>query len=620
MRKSLLATMLLCGAAIPAMSADAPPADKAKSASTGSFTGATANLAPSDPAGQWTRQARDYANTRYSPLTQINKANVGRLRVAWTFSDGQMYGHEGAPLVVGDTMYLVTPFPNIAYALDLSKPGAPIKWVFQPNPDPRAIGEACCDKVLRGWAYADGKLIYNLLDANTVAVDAATGKEAWRVKLDDVTNGTTTTQAAFVVNDNVYVGSSGGELGTNGWFQALDVKDGHTVWKAFTNGPDSGMLIGPQFKPFYSWMVGKDLGVSTWPGEMWKQGASAPWGFVSYDPDLNEVYYGTSNPGPRTPSQRPGLNLWSSALFARDATTGAAKWAYQFTPHDEWDYDGINENVLIEIPWKGARRKVLVHFNRNGFAYTIDRTNGEVLVAEQFGHQNWASKVDLTTGMPVVNDTAHPIVEKKVENICPPDIGVKNWNPSAFSPRTGLLYAGIFNSCMDLTNHIVQYIPGAPYDGMEMVRHAGPGGNWGEFIAWDPVKGKRVWSLKEDMMTWSGVVVTGSDLVFYGTLDGWFRAVDARSGKVLWSQKVGSAIMSQPIAFMGPDKREYIAVYSGVGGGAGVNRRVNGFPPGGNTLYVFSVDGAGIGLGQTQLKTNASMPAPVSVPPAAAHN
>jgi alcohol dehydrogenase (cytochrome c) len=617
MRKSVLAVMLLCSAAFPPASdaQDAKPAEK-----SGSFTGATANMAPGDPAGQWTRQARDYANTRYSPLTQINKANVARLRVAWTFSDGQMYGHEGAPLVVGDTMYLVTPFPNIAYALDLSKPGAPIKWVFQPNPDPRAIGEACCDKVLRGWAYADGKLIYNLLDANTVAVDAATGKELWRVKLDDVANGTTTTQAAFVVKDRVYVGSSGGELGTNGWFQALDIKDGHTVWKAFTNGPDSGMLIGPDFKPFYPWMVGKDLGVSTWPGEMWKQGASAPWGFVSYDPDLNQVYYGTSNPGPRTPSQRPGLNLWSSALFARDATTGAAKWAYQFTPHDEWDYDGINENVLIEIPWKGARRKVLVHFNRNGFAYTIDRTNGEVLVANQFGHQNWASKVDLTTGMPVVNAAAHPIVEKKVENICPPDIGVKNWNPSAFSPRTGLLYAGIFNTCMDLTNHIVQYIPGAPYDGMEMVRHPGPGGNWGEFIAWDPVAGKRVWSLKEDMMTWSGVVVTGSDLVFYGTLDGWFRAVDAATGKVLWSQKLGSAIMSQPIAYLGPDKREYIAVYTGVGGGAGVNRRVNGFPPGGNTLYVFSVDGMGIGSGTTQLRTDAKMPAPVSVPPAAAHN
>jgi alcohol dehydrogenase (cytochrome c) len=608
LREVLLAASMIYATVIPAV------------ADTGSFTGATANMAPGDEPGQWTRQARDYANTRYSPLTQISQRNVAHLRIAWTFSDGELYGHEGAPLVVGDTMYLVTPFPNIAYALDLTKPGAPIKWVFQPNPDPRAIGEACCDKVLRGWAYADGKLIYNLLDDHTVAVDVRTGKEVWRVKLDEVANGPTMTQAAFVVGNKVYVGNSGGEMGSTGWLAALDVKDGHIIWKAQSNGPDQGALIGPNFKPFYSWMVGKDLGETSWPKDMWKQGASSPWGWVSYDPDLNTIYYGTSNPGPRVPSQRPGLNLWSSAVFARDADTGMAKWAYQFTPHDEWDYDGINENVLIEIPWKGARRKVLVHFDRNGFAYTIDRVSGEVLVAEPFGYENWAKKIDLATGMPVINSEKHPIVEQKVEDICPPDVGVKNWQPSAFSPRTGLLYATIFNSCMDLTDHEVKYIPGAPYDGMEMERHVGPGGNWGEFIAWDPVQGRKVWGIKEDLYGMSGVLATGSDLVFYGTLDGWFRAVDARSGKVLWSQKVGSGIMSQPIAFLGPDKREYIAVYTGVGGGSAVIRHVNGYPPGGNTLYVFSVDGAGIGAGSTQLQTQAGAPAPISAPPAAAHN
>jgi lanthanide-dependent methanol dehydrogenase len=608
LREVLLGASLIYGAVIPAV------------ADAGSLTGATANMAPGDAPGQWTRQARDYANTRYSPLTQISQNNVAHLRIAWTFSDGQLYGHEGAPLVVGDTMYLVTPFPNIAYALDLTKSGAPIKWVFQPNPDPRAVGEACCDKVLRGWAYADGKLIYNLLDDHTVAVDAQTGKEVWRVKLDEVANGPTMTQAAFVVGNKVYVGNSGGEMGGTGWLAALDVKDGHIIWKAQSNGPDQGALIGPEFKPFYSWLVGKDLGETTWPKDMWKQGASSPWGWVSYDPDLNTIYYGTSNPGPRVPSQRPGLNLWSSAMFARDADTGMAKWAYQFTPHDEWDYDGINENVLIEIPWKGARRKVLVHFDRNGFAYTIDRVNGEVLVAEPFGYENWAKQIDLSTGMPVVNSDKHAVVEQKVEDICPPDVGVKNWQPSSFSPRTGLLYASIFNSCMDLTDHEVKYIPGAPYDGMEMQRHAGPGGNWGEFIAWDPVKGRKVWGIKEKLYGMSGVLTTASDLAFYGTLDGWFRAVDARSGKVLWSQKVGSGIMSQPIAFLGPDKREYIAVYSGVGGGSAVLRRLNGYPPGGNTLYVFSVDGAGIGAGSTQLQTDAGAAAPIATAPAAAHN
>jgi alcohol dehydrogenase (cytochrome c) len=243
-----------------------------------------------------------------------------------------------------------------------------------------------------------------------------------------------------------------------------------------------------------------------------------------------------------------------------------------------------------------------------------------VLVAEPFGYENWASKIDLATGMPVVNSEKHPIVEQKVEDICPPDVGVKNWQPSAFSPRTGLLYATIYNSCMDLTDHEVKYIPGAPYDGMEMERHVGPGGNWGEFIAWDPVQGRKVWGIKEDLYGMSGVLATASDLVFYGTLDGWFRAVDARSGKVLWSQKVGSGIMSQPIAFLGPDKREYIAVYTGVGGGSAVIRHVNGYPPGGNTLYVFSVDGAGIGVGETQLQTQAGAAAPISTAPAAAHN
>jgi alcohol dehydrogenase (cytochrome c) len=608
LRAFLLGASLIYGAVIPA------------AAGAGSLTGATANMAPGDAPGQWTRQARDYANTRYSPLTQISHGNVAHLRIAWTFSDGQIYAHEGAPLVVGDTMYLVTPFPNIAYALDLTKSGAPIKWAYQPNPDPRAVGEACCDKVLRGWAYADGKLIYNLLDDHTVAVDAQTGKEVWRVKLDEVANGPTMTQAAFVVGNKVYVGNSGGEMGGAGWLAALDINDGHIIWKAQSNGPDHDALIGPEFKPFYAWMVGKDLGATTWPADMWKQGASAPWGWVSYDPDLNTIYYGTSNPGPRVPSQRPGLNLWSSAVFARDADTGMAKWAYQFTPHDEWDYDGINENVLIEIPWQGARRKVLVHFDRNGFAYTIDRVNGEVLVAEPFGYENWAKQIDLSTGMPVVNADKHPIVGQKVQDICPPDVGVKNWQPSAFSPRTGLLYASIFNSCMDLTDHEVKYIPGTPYDGMEMQRHAGPGGNWGEFIAWDPVKGHKVWGIKEKLYGMSGVLTTASDLVFYGTLDGWFRAVDARSGKVLWSQKVGSGIMSQPIAFLGPDKREYIAVYTGTGGGSVVLRRVNGYPPGGNTLYVFSVDGAGIGAGTTQLQTDAAAPAAILTPPPAAHN
>ena len=463
------------------------------------------------------------------------------------------YGHEGAPLVVGDTMYLVTPYPNIAYALDLSKPGAPIKWSFAPNPSPMAIGKACCDAVLRGWALADGKLIYNLLDAHTVAVDAKTGKEVWRTKMDNVENGATMTMSAAVYGGKVFVGNSGGELGVHGWLAALDVKTGKELWRAYNTGPDDQAKIGADYNPFYDWMKGKDLGATTWPQGMAVHGGSASWGWVTYDPDLNLIYYGTSNPSPRVPAQRPGLNLCSAAVWARDADTGMAKWAYQFTPHDQWDYDGVNENVLIDIPYQGQTRKVLVQFNRNGFAYTIDRQTGEVLVAQPFGNLNWATGIDMKTGQPIVNPAMQPKPGIKLQNACPTDIGVKDWQPSAFSPRTGLLYTGMFNICMDVTDHRQSYIAGTPYDGMEMTRHAGPGGNWGAFIAWDPVHGKKAWEIPEKFMVMSGALTTASDLVFYGTVDGWFRAVNAVTGEVLWSQKLGSGIVSPPITYMGPD-------------------------------------------------------------------
>jgi alcohol dehydrogenase (cytochrome c) len=561
-----------------------------------SVTQATADFAPDDPPGEWHRASRDYANTRYSPLSQITTDNVDRLHVAWSFSDGEKGGHEAAPLVVGGTMYLVTPFPNIAYALDLSKPGAPIKWAYTPNPTPLAQGKACCDVVNRGAVYADGKIIYNLLDAHTVALDAQTGKELWRTKLGNVELGETITMAPLVVRNKVYIGNSGGEMGVAGWLAALDINSGKELWRAYSVGPDDMVRIDEDFKPFYSWMQGKDLGVTTWPADAWKVGGGAVWAWISYDPETNLIYYGTSNPGPRVPTQRPGLNLWTAAIFARDADTGMAKWAYQFTPHDQWDYDGVNENVLIDLPIDGEIRKVLVHLDRNGFGYTIDRLTGEVLVAKPFGHQNWSSGVDLKTGKPNVVAAMQPKPNVKLREVCPPDIGVKDWQPSAFSPRTGLIYTGVFNICMDLTNHPVAYIAGTPYDGMEMARFAGPGGHWGGFIAWDPVKGEKVWEIDEPYMVMSGTLATASDLLFYGTVDGWFRAVNARNGEILWSHKLGSGVIGQPVTYLGPDGRQYVAIYSGVGGAAVVSAGAfPSYPARGSTLYVFSLDGESVG-------------------------
>ncbi|HET7413900.1 MAG TPA: PQQ-dependent dehydrogenase, methanol/ethanol family [Pararhizobium sp.] len=598
----------------PSQAGSSPPASqsndqsKASSGTDENVTGATANFAPATDPGQWTRQARDYANTRYSPLKQINQKNIGRLKIAWTFSDGIPYGQEGAPLVIGDTMYLVSPFPDIAYALDLSKPGAPVKWTYNPAPSNVAPGKACCDPIIRGWAYADGKIIYNLLDDHTIAIDAKTGKEVWRIKMGNVENGETMTMSPFVIGDKVFVGNSGGEMGAIGWLAALDVKTGKQLWRAYSTGSDKLVKIGKDFKPYYDWMKGKDLGVKTWPKNAWKHGAGAPWGWISYDPKLNLIYYGTSNPGPRVPSQRPGLNLWTSTVFARDPDTGMAKWAYQFTPHDEWDYDGVNENVLIDLPFKGKTRHVLVHFDRNGYAYTIDRETGEVLVAAPFVHQTWTTGFDMKTGKPKVDPKQEPKIGKPLE-VCPTDIGGKDWQPAAFSPRTGLLYVGTQNVCMKLTDKRATYIPGTPYDGMDMQRHVGPGGNWGAFIAWNPATGKIVWKIPEQFMTYSGALATGSDLVFYGTVDGWFRAVDAKTGKVLWSQKLSSGIISDPMTYVGPDGRQYVAVLSGVGGAAMVEKSQNGFPARGSTLYVFSIDGKSPGSGEKMLTTSAEAPA-----------
>ncbi len=578
-------------AVAPASAPHAPTAAAKAATPRGSF-----DPAPGTAAGEWHSQARDYANSRFSPLDQINTGNVDRLHTAWTFSDGAQYGHEGAPLVVGDTMYVVSPFPDKAFALDLTKPGAPTKWSFSPKPSQMAIGKACCDPVLRGWAYANGKLIYNLLDDHVVAVDAKTGKEVWRTKMDNVENGVTMTMSAFVAGNKVIVGNSGGELGVTGWVAALDVDTGKELWRADSTGTDEQVKIGPRFKPFYPQYKGKDLGISSWPAGMAKTGAGAVWGFISYDPETNLIYHGTSNPGPRVPTQRPGDNLWSSTMFARDADTGEAVWAYQFTPHDQWDYDGVNEAVLLDLPINGKMRKTLVHFDRNTYAYVLDRETGEVLKADPFAYQNWSTGFDYKTGRPIVAPEKEPKVGVQLK-VCPPDIGQKDWEPPAFSPKTGLLYVGIFNICMNLTDHKVSYIPGTPYDGMEMTRMSadGDGGDWGAFIAWDPVAGKRAWSIPEKFMVMSGAMATAGDLVFYGTTDGWFRAVDARTGKILWQQKLSSGIIGQPMTYLGPDGRQYVAIASGVGGAAMVQSGRPGLPERGSTLYVFSIDGKDVG-------------------------
>jgi PQQ-dependent dehydrogenase (methanol/ethanol family) len=519
--------------------------------------------------GQWPMAAKDYANTRYSALDQITPGNVKQLKVAFTFSVGVDKGQEAAPIVVNDTMYVVAPYPNYLYALDLTKPGAPLKWKYEPDPNAHAQGVACCDVVNRGVAYSDGKIFMNTLDAQTIAVDAASGKEIWRTKMGEVKKGETMTMAPLVVKGKVLVGNSGGEMGVRGWLAALDAKNGNVLWRAYSTGPDKEVLIGADFKPYYESDRGKDLGVKSWPPEMWKIGGGNVWGWVSYDPEADLIYYGTANPGPWNPEQRPGDNKWTSGIFARKPDDGSARWFYQYSPHDLHDYDGINENVLLDIPYKGAQRKILVHPDRNGYLYVIDRTSGQVLAADPFVHITTTEGVDLKTGKLKYNPQKQPHTGTPVREICPASVGGKDWQPSSWSPRTGLLYIPHQNMCQDTETFDVSYIAGTPYVGVNNKMYGGPGGDRGVLTAWDVGAGRKRWAIPERFPVWSGTLATGGDVVFYGTMDGWFKAVDARNGSPLWQFKVGSGIVGQPISYRGPDGKQYIAVLSGVGGWAG---------------------------------------------------
>ncbi len=519
--------------------------------------------------GDWPMATLDYANTRFSPLAQIRGDNIGQLRVEFTFSTGVNRGQEAAPIVVGDTMYIVTPWPNVVYALDLSRPGAPQKWKYEPRPLPAAQGVACCDVVNRGAVFWQGRVIFNTLDGRTIALDADSGKPLWDVKLADINRGETITMAPMVVKGKVLVGNSGGEFGVRGWLVALDAENGRQAWKAYSTGPDADVLIGPSFKPFYATDRGKDLGVKSWPPDAWKIGGGTVWGWISYDPQLDLIYYGTANAVPCNAEQRPGDNKWAAGMFARDPDDGQARWFYQFSPHDLFDYDAVNESLLIDLPIQGTRRKVLVRPERNGYVYVMDRATGQVLSADPFAAVNAIDRIDPRTGRAHWNPAKLPAAGKTVREVCPAAPGAKDWNPSAYSSRTGLLYIPHNNLCMDWQTNEVNYIAGTPYLGADARYYAGPGGHRGAFTAWNPVTRRIAWQVKEDLPVWSGALATAGDLVFYGTMDGWFKAVDARSGKLLWRFKMDSGIIGQPVSYRGPDGRQYIAVLSGIGGWPG---------------------------------------------------
>jgi lanthanide-dependent methanol dehydrogenase len=538
--------------------------------------GAQANeelLVMQQNASNWPMALGNYSGTRYSQLGQINRDNVDDLQVAWTFSTGVLRGHEGGPLVFGDVMYIHTPFPNIVYALDLNDPGRVI-WKYEPQQDPDTIPVMCCDTVNRGVAYGDGKIFLNQADAHVVALDAQTGEELWKTKYGDITKGETGTMSPLVVKDKVLVGVSGGEFGVRGHMSAYDIETGELVWRAYSTGPDEEMLIDPQETTHLGQPVGADSSLKTWEGDQWQLGGGTTWGWLTYDPELDLVYYGTGNPGTWNPSQRPGDNRWSMTIMARNPDTGVAKWVYQKTPHDEWDYDGVNENILAELDFDGEMRKVLVNFDRNGFAYTLDRETGELLVAEKYDPAvNWATEVDMETGRPQVVDrysTDAQGADVNTTNICPAALGTKDQQPAAFSPETSLFYVPTNHVCMDYEPFQVSYTAGQPFVGATLSMYPAPGGDHlGNFIAWDAVNGEIEWSLPEPFSVWSGALATAGNVVFYGTLEGYLKAVDAETGRLLYQFKTPSGIIGNVNTWT-HDGRQYVGVLSGIGGWAGI--------------------------------------------------
>jgi lanthanide-dependent methanol dehydrogenase len=576
------------------------------SAAAFAATGAVANdelIKMAQNPKDWVMPAGDYANTRYSKLNQINASNVGKMQVAWTFSTGVLRGHEGGPLVIGNMMYVHTPFPNKVYALDLSKDNQ-IVWMYEPKQDPNVIPVMCCDTVNRGVAYADGKIFLHQADTTLVALDAKTGKVEWTAKNGDPSKGETGTSAPLVVKDKVLIGISGGEFGVPCHVTAYDLKSGKQVWRAYSSGPDDQVKVDPEKTTELGKPIGKDSSLKTWQGDQWKIGGGCTWGWMSYDPALNLVYYGSGNPSTWNPKQRPGDNKWSMTIFARNPDTGTARWVYQMTPHDEWDFDGVNEMILTDQQVNGQERKLLTHFDRNGLAYTMDRATGELLVAEKYDPKvNWTSGVDMNKSSPTYGrpkvvsqySTEQNGEDKNTKGVCPAALGSKDEQPATYSPDTQLFYVPTNHVCMDYEPFKVSYTAGQPYVGatLSMFPPAGES-NMGNFIAWDNKTGKIVWSNKEPFSVWSGALATAGGVVFYGTLEGYLKAVDAKTGKELYKFKTPSGIIGNVTTYE-RDGRQYIAVLSGVGGWAGIGLAAGLMSPEGAAAWQGAAGRATVG-------------------------
>ncbi len=531
----------------------------------------------------WGMYGGDAANTRYSTLSLVNTSNVNRLKVAWALQLGSLRSQESTPILVGDTLYLTSSHgPKNVFAVD-ARTGV-VRWRYSPEVPPGIDQYACCDVVNRGVAYANGKIFVGRLDGYLVALDAKTGKELWKSQVIDYTAGSVITSPPTVVKNLVITGFGGGEYGVRGSLTAFEQDTGREVWRLYT-------VPGPG-----------EPGNETWKGDSWKFGGGVPWHIGSYDPTLNLLYYGTSNPSPWGAAIRGNdssnvgqyTNLYTTSTLAINPDTGKIVWHFQHTPHDAWDYDGVNELVLVDLDIGGQKTPVALKADRNGFFYVLDRRNGKLISAKPFVDINWATGFDMATGRPIENPDKRPRLGFRAKNICPNIIGGKNWMPMSYSFQTGLVYMPTINMCMDLEGTQPQYKRGSFYLAVEFdLGKAGPGGHLGEVMAWDPVKQQKVWGNKDELLYLGGMLSTAGGLVFHGDLKGWFKALDAKTGQVLWQFNAGSGISAGPMTYQ-LDGKQYVAVVSGRTFSippffGPIGERMVAASPEGGTLFVFEL-------------------------------
>jgi len=538
-------------------------------------------------ASDWGVYGGDTGNTRFSDNKQVNAGNVSKLSVKWALQLGTNRSQESTPIIVGDTMYVTSSFgPKNVFAVD-AKTGE-VKWRYSPE-IPKGVDQfACCDVNSRGVSYSDGKIFFGTLDARLIALDAKSGKELWASKVVDYTQGSVITSPPTVAKNVIVTGFGGGEYGVRGALVGFDQKTGKELWRTQTVPS------------------GNEKGADTWKNDSGKYGGGAAWFIGSYDPKLNLVYYGTSNPAPWAAAVRGNdssevgkfTNLYTASVVAMNPDTGNIAWHYQFTPHDAWDYDGVNELVFADLPMNGKTTPVIMQANRNGFFYVIDRANGKLLSAKQFvDGVNWATGIDLKTGAPIEapNNVKRPGLKRKASDVCPNLLGGKNWMPMSYNKVTGLVYIPTMNLCMDMEGIQEDYKRGQFYLSVNFdLGKMGPGGHGGGLKAWDPVAQKTVWMNKNSLPFNGGTMTTASGLVFAGDIQGMFRAFDGKTGKELWKFNTGSGITAAPMTYT-IDGKQYVAVVSGRTqsipaflGEIG-EKMVNASPEGG-TLFVFALN------------------------------